>query len=519
MKISQFLVTWCLYPQHMPKKPSLLETHPEIAAEAIGWNPSEFTHGSDKKQTWKCNLGHDYIAAIKHRTFSKSGCPYCANQKLLSGFEDLAAIAPNLAKEAHGWDPSMEFSSSIRVKQWKCSNGHVFKSSIHNRRRGDGCSVCSGRIVTVGKNDLLTTHPKLASELVELDPTSVSAGSGFKALWKCEFGHEWKTAIANRSSSGTACPVCSGQKLLTGYNDLQTKFPSLAKEADGWDPTLVLAGSHIKRSWKCQFGHVWQTTIDHRAHKHSGCPYCSGRVAIPGENDLATIYPEIALQAVGWDPSLELPNSGKRVKWKCKFKHEWLALISARVGSKYEGCPYCSGKSVLAGFNDLATINSELAESADGWDTTKFSFGSGAKKRWKCPEGHAWSATISSRSRGNGCPTCAQTGFDPNKDGWLYFLEHPDWEMLQIGITNVPDVRIAKHKSSGWEALEIRGPMNGDLAKQWETDILRMLRAKGAKLGNYEIAGRFSGYTESWMKHSYPATSLKELMNLVQDNE
>ena len=91
--------------------------------------------------------------------------------------------------------------------------------------------------------------------------------------------------------------------------------------------------------------------------------------------------------------------------------------------------------------------------------------------------------------------------------------------MLQIGITNVPDDRLATHKRLGWEVLEIRGPMNGDLARQWETDILRILRKKNAVVGSTEIAGRFTGYTESWLKKSYLANSLKELMNLVQDNE
>ena len=133
--------------------------------------------------------------------------------------------------------------------------------------------------------------------------------------------------------------------------------------------------------------------------------------------------------------------------------------------------------------------------------------------------GHAWSQTISERKSGTNCPSCAKSGFDPNKEGWLYFLNHPDWEMLQIGITNVPDDRLSTHKRLGWEIIELRGPMEGDLARQWETDILRMLRKKNAVVGSTDIAGKFTGYTESWMKHSYPVSSLKELMNLVQDNE
>jgi hypothetical protein len=61
--------------------------------------------------------------------------------------------------------------------------------------------------------------------------------------------------------------------------------------------------------------------------------------------------------------------------------------------------------------------------------------------------------------------------------------------------------------------------MEGDLARQWETDILRMLRRKGAALANSEIAGKFTGYTESWMKASFPISNLKELMQLVRTDE
>jgi len=91
--------------------------------------------------------------------------------------------------------------------------------------------------------------------------------------------------------------------------------------------------------------------------------------------------------------------------------------------------------------------------------------------------------------------------------------------MLQIGITNVPDDRLSTHKRLGWEVLELRGPMDGDLARQWETDILRMLRKKNAEVGTTEIAGKFTGFSESWMKESFPVNSLKELMEIVRAEE
>jgi hypothetical protein len=91
--------------------------------------------------------------------------------------------------------------------------------------------------------------------------------------------------------------------------------------------------------------------------------------------------------------------------------------------------------------------------------------------------------------------------------------------MLQIGITNVPENRLSKHKKLGWELIELRGPMDGHLTQQWETAILRMLKAKGADLSNDKIAGKFDGYSEAWSKLTFEAKSIKELMRLTDEFE
>jgi len=91
--------------------------------------------------------------------------------------------------------------------------------------------------------------------------------------------------------------------------------------------------------------------------------------------------------------------------------------------------------------------------------------------------------------------------------------------MLQIGITNNPEKRLASHKKLGWDVIENRGPMDGHLTQQWETAILRMLKAKGADLSNKEIAGKFDGYSEAWSKSTFPVKSIKELMRLTEEFE
>ena len=50
-------------------------------------------------------------------------------------------------------------------------------------------------------------------------------------------------------------------------------------------PMQLTVGSHKKVWWKCHDGHEWQAEIKSRYYG-KGCPYCSGRYAIKGINDL-----------------------------------------------------------------------------------------------------------------------------------------------------------------------------------------------------------------------------------------
>jgi hypothetical protein len=227
------------------------------------------------------------------------------------------------------------------------------------------------------------------------------------------------------------------------------------------------------------------------------------------------------LQAVGWDPRTLSAGSGKKLKWQCPLKpnHIYPATVANRVNGK--DCPFCAGRKVLVGDNDLATTHPELALQAVGWDPTTFTAGSDKKVDWACqlyPD-HTYPAAIKHRSNGSGCPSCASHGYDPKKNGYLYLIRHLDFDMLQIGISNAPDDRLIKHKSKGWQIIEVRGPMGGHLTKQWETAILKMLKDRGVDLANSTIAGNFDGYTEAWSRSKFDAKSIFELMRLTEEFE
>ena len=497
--------------------------HPDIAKQAYGWDPSTVTAMSGKKVLWKCSKGHIAEVRIASKVISDGSCSVCSGHKVSEGFNDLKSTHPELAKEADGWDPQKISKGHDKKLAWKCEHGHRWEANVYSRtgKMQVGCPVCYGRKVQTGYNDLNTLFPLIAKEADGWDPKLISAGNNEKFSWKCKKGHRWKMSPDQRTRRGSDCQVCSNNQLLLGYNDLSTTHPQLAKQAVGWDPKTIMAGSGKSLKWQCKLGHQWSAIVESRTHRNTDCPYCANIKVFTGFNDLQSKVPEIAKESDGWNPENVIPGSQKKLNWKCPLEHTYSATPGSRTGKNRSSCPICAGKKVLAGFNDLESKYPEIALQAYNWDPTTITSGSRKKLKWICSEKHIWSSTVSDRTgpHKSGCPSCSKYGFNPSADGFLYFVRHPDWEMLQIGITNVPDDRLNDHRKLGWEVVEVRGPMDGHLTQQWETAILRMLKARGADLSNAKIAGKFDGYSEAWSKSTFEVKSIKELMRLTEEFE
>ena len=288
----------------------------------------------------------------------------------------------------------------------------------------DTIAIENLREYTEKKNSILFSNPNVAAEWNyekngKLKPEHFVANSNKKVWWKCQKGHEWQTSIASRNS-GYGCPYCSGLYAIKGETDLQTVNPILVDE---WNyekngnlkPEQFTANSGEKVWWKCNKGHEWQAKITHR-NNGSGCPYCSGRNAVKGETDLQTVNPALAKE---WyykkngdlKPEHFTANSGAKVWWVCEKGHAWQAKIADR--NKGRGCPYCSSKKVLIGYNDLQSRNPILVKEWNyekNKDLTPVEVMPNSNKKvwWKCSNGHEWQATINSRNNGTGCPYCAK---------------------------------------------------------------------------------------------------------------
>lgn len=396
-------------------------------------DPAKTAAGTHKHAWWICAKGHSWSAIVRNRVLGKANCPVCAGKKVLPGFNDLATTSPEIAKQWYypkngDLTPEMVIRHSREVVWWQCEKGHVWDMSVTHRSVGYGCPICSNKRVLAGYNDLLSLNPVLAAEWDyeqnTLLPSEITASSSKKVYWKCKKGHSWSAKVSARNTAGTGCPVCNGNVVLAGYNDLQTHNPKLAKE---WDfeknmklPSQVAPFSMEKVWWLCKEGHSWFATISGRS-AGNGCPVCSGRKVLVGYNDLKTVNPAIADE---WDydandktPEQVTVKSQQIVWWRCKKGHSWQTAVYER--SEGNNCPVCSGRKVVAGVNDLATLNPELLEE---WDfdkniilpsqVTTFSC---EYVWWKCKaKGHSWKTAVATRSSGKNCPRCAgRTSYSP----------------------------------------------------------------------------------------------------------
>lgn len=444
---------------HIPIERSLAARNPELAAE-WDWSrnhsdsPESVAAGSPSKFFWLCSRGHSYEASCAKRRAGRN-CPYCSNQRVLPGFNDLATKFPEVAKT---WDfdrnpqsPSEVGPFSTRKFFWICGEGHSFETQVYNRTNGSrGCPFCSGHKVLLGFNDLATNFPYLADEWHptrnSFSPGEITTGSGRRVWWVCPIGHDYESAVCDRTrkDSPRGCPYCSGQKVLAGFNDLQSVAPELAAE---WDygtnkltPDQVSQYSRAKVGWVCAKSHRYQANIYARK-AGNGCPVCSNKAVLQGVNDLATLYPGLVGE---WDIEKNLPLSVESIVAKGGHKKLW----------------------------------------------------------WKCSKcRESYASTVSHRLEGTGCPTCAPYGFNPSLRSVLYFLENPGFSARKIGVTNLSDRRKQRFErfGSGWELLfKVEG--TGEQVLELEREAFSWLRGElglGVALSKLEM-GSAGGETETF---------------------
>jgi hypothetical protein len=148
--------------------------------------------------------------------------------------------------------------------------------------------------------------------------------------------------------------------------------------------------------WMCEHGHRWSAGY-YVIRQGGWCRQCArGDVQAERLKELQ-VY---AKKKGGKCLSLHYINSQTRMKWQCKYGHEWFAK-SYHIKGGHSWCPYCSGKAMHT-INDMH----ELSRKNDGRCLSLKYINSMTKLKWECKEGHRWMAKPTKILIGQWCPEC-----------------------------------------------------------------------------------------------------------------
>ena len=221
------------------------------------------------------------------------------------------------------------------------------------------------RKLVVGYNDLETTYPDLAKDWDYSrnpdKPSDYTYKSMHEAHWRCRIcGYEWPKQIRDRvKEKYHLCPKCTAIK-----RGEERHKKELEKRGSITDPLLLKEWDYEKNEkgpeeytpksnddvfWICsKCDYHYRAKISNRMRvPGKGCACCAGKVVVPGVNDLATKFPQLAAE---WHPTKNGDlrptdvsfGQAKKVWWLCPEGHEYPATINHRTSGSGTNCPKCN---------------------------------------------------------------------------------------------------------------------------------------------------------------------------------
>lgn len=210
----------------------------------------------------------------------------------------------------------------------------------------------------------------------------------------------------------------SGRIRIVDLKEVSSFIDWEKNASEGIDVSKLYINSSKKIYWRCEHGHTFKESVWAVGKRKHKCFYCSGRLILPGYNDLQTLYPELAkefdIEKNKETPDKISPKDTKSYWWTCEHNHpSFRQRVTHRVNRKTK-CPYCTGRKVLSGENDLATLFPLIAEEWDvemndgllPKDVSAYSY---ISYYWICPKGHSYKKKVIQRTKYHkavDCPKC-----------------------------------------------------------------------------------------------------------------
>lgn len=383
----------------MPKKKSIEDMHMLAQRNQGECISPEYVNNSSKLR-WRCKDGHEF-EAIPGNVQQGKWCPECARAR--SGSSQRLALedAQKSAIERGGVCLSDKYINSQTKLRWRCELGHEFGASANYVRSGHWCPTCA-RTRSGGTQRLTLKEIHLLAE--QRGGKCFAAeyrNTGQKVLWECAAGHQWTATVGSVRGSGTWCPYCSqgvSEQICRAIleNAFGQDFPkhrpkwlinSLGNrmELDGCCANLGLAFEYNGE----------QHYIKHRAF-HGASKTLDRRIAddqlkvkLCRTNGVALIV--IPYTVIREELGVFIFEECKRLGFDApKESFQWDPLDIAHANTKK--------------FFEIQSV----ARKNGGECLSEAYIDSKTKMRFKCVEGHEWSAVPQHLISGVWCPTCGR---------------------------------------------------------------------------------------------------------------
>jgi len=364
-----------------------------------------------------------------------------------------------IAKNRGGKCLSNKYVNAHTDLLWECSKGHRWKATSNNVKNGKSwCPKC--KYVT---NLTIEEMRAIAKSRGGKCLSKKYVNGNTKLKWECKEKHQWMAAPAS-IKFGRWCPQCSGNVRLT-----LKEMKELAKSRGGKCLSKKYVNSSSKLKWECSNKHPW-FAMPYVVKQGTWCPECSSKSNISEricrayfeqifENQFPKSYPEwlngleldgycerlrLAFEHQGEDhystkgrhvrtkkKLLELQKRDKRKSRLCK-KHNVRLIAIPELSTRtkledlnsfiYKKCKQLKVRRPSGMLHKEINLKNawisnhnkkmleevrQIAKSRGGQCLSKKYINSKDKLRFKCAEGHLWSASANSIKRNNWCKKCS----------------------------------------------------------------------------------------------------------------
>jgi hypothetical protein len=164
--------------------------------------PGQNYKNDQTKMTWRCKHNHTWSTSWNHIRHSY-GCPHCAKVFPWS----ITAIKEWLESNHRTITliPEQIYKNRDTPLFWRCTQGHIWKTSLGHILGDCGCPHCVGLARKTIKD--LEEWLESKKKPFHLVPNQIYQNSIIKLRWECDQGHIWK-ATWHDIQAGSECPHC-----------------------------------------------------------------------------------------------------------------------------------------------------------------------------------------------------------------------------------------------------------------------------------------------------------------------